>query len=108
VVEGRDAEDVHSCLRVPRGASRRLEALLFEIEPHVVHARHVSLDRLFVGAGDLDRQLVLADRRKGSLSLHAGGFKVAASIHVVGLDFQGLLVMGDGLIDLPAANQRIA
>ena len=34
--------------------------------------------------------------------------QVVVGIGVVGLDFQGLLVMGDGLVGLPAAGQYVA
>ena len=34
--------------------------------------------------------------------------EVVVGLHVVGLDFQGLPVMGDGLVDLPAAGQGVA
>ena len=46
----------------------------------------------------------------GLVDLPAAGQRnaeVAVGFRVVGLDFQGLLVMGDGLIDPPAAGQAI-
>ena len=64
-------------------------------------SNEVGQGPVVLGGGQAEGLLVMRDRLVHPSAAGQGEAEVVVGLRIVGLDFQGLPVMGDGLVDCP-------